>query len=95
MTIRKEVLQRLIGQRRSASSLARELGLRRADMEDELRHVIRSAEAHRYRVNVEPAACKACGFRFDERKLAKPSRCPACRGNRLYEAQITIEGELD
>lgn len=76
---------------RTASSLAQELGVDRARIEDDLRHVIRTARAASQRVSVEPARCKACGFTFDESRLLKPSRCPSCKGTRLYEALIRIE----
>ena len=75
---------------RSVSSLARELGLGRGDMEAELRHLIRSARAAGHRIVVEPARCRSCGFQFGEHKLAKPGRCPVCRGTRLFEAQVLV-----
>ena len=73
------------------SSLARELGLRRGDVEDDLRHMIRSARAQGHRVVVLPARCRSCGFEFGDDKLAKPGKCPACRGSRIFEAQIQVE----
>ena len=73
------------------SSLARELGLPRRDVEDDLRHMIRSARAAGHRVVVLPARCKTCGFTFDEGRLAKPGKCPACRESRIFEAQIGVE----
>lgn len=76
---------------RTASSLARELGLRRGDMDSELRHVIRSAQAAGHVVMIEPARCKSCGFTFDETKLTKPSKCPSCRGSRVFEPLLRIE----
>lgn len=88
---RKELLTILTVQPRSVSSLARELGLKRGDVEDDLAHVIRSARAAGHRVIVQPARCRACDFTFGEDKLSKPGKCPACRGTRLYEAQISIE----
>jgi predicted Zn-ribbon and HTH transcriptional regulator len=91
MAFRKDLLALLSDQPRSASSLARELGLKRADIEEDLRHAIRSAQAAGHRVRVLPARCKACGFEFAEDRLAKPGKCPACRGSRIYEAQILIE----
>src|SRR5688500_2916407 len=91
MTFRKSLLEALTAQPRSVSSIARELGLKRGDVEDDLRHAIRSARASGRRVVIEPARCRACGFTFGEDKLAKPSRCPSCRGERLYEAQVRIE----
>ena len=93
MTLRKSLLDALSVQSRSVSSLARELGLKRGDVEDDLRHAIRSARAAGQHVVIDPARCRACGFTFGEDKLAKPSRCPSCRSERLYEAQIRVEAE--
>jgi hypothetical protein len=36
-------------------------------------------------------ADEGAGFTFSEEKPAKPGKCPACRGTRLYEPQISIE----
>jgi len=88
---RKELIALLSTQPRSVSWLARELGLTRGDVEDDLRHAIRSARAAGHHVIVEPAKCRSCGFTFGEDKLSKPSKCPACRGTRLYEAQIRVQ----
>ena len=92
MTFRKTLIDVLTAQPRSVSSIARELGLKRGDVEDDLRHAIRSARASGRRVLIEPARCRSCGFTFGDDKLSKPSRCPACRSERLFEAQIRIEG---
>ncbi len=91
MTFRKDLLQLLTTEPCSVSSIARELRLPRRDVEDDLRHLIRSARAAGHRIVVEPARCRACGFTFGEDKLAKPGKCPACRSTWLYEAQIRIE----
>jgi predicted Zn-ribbon and HTH transcriptional regulator len=91
MAYRRDLLAMLTAGPRTASSLARELGLRRGDMEAELRHIIRSIEASGHVVVVDPARCKACGFVFDERKLTKPSKCPACKASRLFEPLLRIE----
>jgi predicted Zn-ribbon and HTH transcriptional regulator len=88
VTLRRQLIELLSGEPRSASSLARELGVTRKDMEDDLRHALRSARAAGYRIDVLPARCKACGFVFDAEKLRKPSRCPACKGTRLFEPMI-------
>lgn len=90
MTVRKDLVKLLSAEPRSVSSVARELGLTRGDAEDDLRHAIRSAIAAGHRVEVLPARCRACGFTFDEHKLSKPGKCPACRGTRLYEPQVFI-----
>jgi predicted Zn-ribbon and HTH transcriptional regulator len=90
MTFRKDLMTILTAQPRSVSSIARELGLARKDVEDDLRHLIRSANAAGHHVVIEPARCRSCGFTFGPEKLSKPGKCPECRGTWLYEAQIGI-----
>ncbi len=90
MTLRRLLIDLLSHEPRSISSLARELGLGRGDIEDDLRHAIRSARAQGHDVQVIPSRCKSCDFLFGEEKLTKPSRCPACKGTRLYEPMIRV-----
>ena len=90
MAFRKELLRILTVQPRSVSSIARDLGMDRRDVEEDLRHLIHSARAAGHRVLVQPAECRACGFTFGGDKLNKPGKCPACRSSWLYEAQISI-----
>jgi transcriptional regulator len=90
MTRRRELIELLSTEPRSVSWLARELGLRRGDVEDDLRHALRSAAANGYRVDVIPARCKDCGFVCDAERLTKPGRCPSCKGSRLFEPQIRL-----
>jgi predicted Zn-ribbon and HTH transcriptional regulator len=92
VAFRRDLLDRL-SEPRTASALARDLGLKRRDVEEDLPHVVRSARAAGYRVVVEPARCKTCGFTFDQERLSKPGRCPQCRGSRLYEPLIRIVRE--
>ena len=90
MTLRKNFVDWLSPEPRTASWLARELGVRRGDVEEDLRHALRSARAAGHDVEVIPARCKACEFVFSEEKLDKPSRCPACKGTRLFEPMFRI-----
>jgi len=87
---RKDLIALLSREPRSVGSLARQLGLRRGDVEDDLRHALRSARAAGHRVTVTPACCRQCGFVFGEDRLVKPSRCPQCKGTRILEAQIAL-----
>jgi len=89
MAFRRQLIDLLSDDFRSASSIARELGLTR-DIEDDLRHALRSARAAGHDVEIVPARCKSCGFVFGEDKLLKPGRCPACKGSRLFEPMIRI-----
>jgi transcriptional regulator len=90
VVFRKDLVKLLSEQPRSVSSLARELGLKRGDIEDDLRHAIRSATSAGHQVEILPARCRTCGFTFDAQKLTKPGKCPACKGTRLFEPQIFI-----
>lgn len=89
MTLRRQ-LREALSTPRSASSLARELGLRRGDVEEDLRHAIRSARAAGEQVVITPARCKQCGFVFEAEKLSKPGKCPECRGTRIFEPLVGI-----
>jgi transcriptional regulator len=88
---RRRALQDLLAEPRTASSLARELKLGRGEIEDELRHMIRSAVAAGHTILVEPARCKACGFTFGQDKLTKPGKCPECRSTWLFEPLLRVE----
>jgi transcriptional regulator len=89
MVYRKQLID-LLREPRTPSSLARELGLRRGEIDAELAHLIRSARAAGHRIAIEPAKCRSCGFTFDERNLSKPGKCPECRSTWLYEPLISI-----
>jgi len=91
VAFRKHLMEMLSAEPRTASSLARELQLERRSMEEDLRHMIRSARAAGHRVIVEPARCKSCGFSFDEERLSKPGKCPECRSTWLFEPLIRVE----
>jgi len=90
VAFRRRLLDLLSHEFRSVSSLARELGTTRGDVEEDLRHALRSARAAGHDIEIVPARCKSCDFLFGEDKLAKPGRCPACKGSRLFEPMIRI-----
>jgi transcriptional regulator len=90
MAFRRQLIELLSDDYRSASSLARELGMTRGDVEDDLRHALRSVRAAGHDIEIVPARCRSCGFVFGEDKLLKPGRCPACKGSRLFEPMMRI-----
>jgi transcriptional regulator len=91
MAFRRQIIELLSHEPRSASSIAREMGLRRGEIDDDLRHALRSAAVAGHRIEVIPARCKDCGFTFAPDRLIKPGRCPVCKGSRLFEALIRIQ----
>jgi predicted Zn-ribbon and HTH transcriptional regulator len=88
---RKNLIELLSHEPRSVSSIAREMGLRRGDVEADLRHALRSAAAAGHAIEIIPARCKDCGFTFGDDRLVKPGRCPSCKGSRLFEPLIGIQ----
>ena len=91
MAFRRQLVELLSRGARSASSLARAMGLTRGDVEADLEHALRSAKAAGYDIVVVPSRCKDCGFTFGPDRVTKPGRCPACKGSRLYEPLIRLE----
>jgi predicted Zn-ribbon and HTH transcriptional regulator len=90
VSTRTDLLRILTAEPTSVSALARALRRTKGDIEDHLRHAIRTARAAGHEVVVEPARCRTCGFAFGEEKLVKPGKCPRCRGTRLIEARVSI-----
>jgi predicted Zn-ribbon and HTH transcriptional regulator len=90
LVFRRQLIELLAHEPRTASSVAREMGLRRGEIEEDLHHALRSATAAGHRIEIIPARCKDCGFTFGPDRLIKPGRCPSCKGSRLFEALIRI-----
>lgn len=90
VTFRRDLIDLLSHEPRSAASIARDLGLRRGEVEEDLRHALRSAAAAGHQIEVIPSRCKDCGFTFAGDRLVKPGRCPTCKGSRLFEPLIRI-----
>ncbi len=89
MAFRRDLLPWL-AEPRTVSALAKMLGAKKTDVEDDVRHLIRSAKAAGHRVTIVPAKCRACGFTFPDAKLSKPGKCPACRKTWVFEPMIQI-----
>jgi predicted Zn-ribbon and HTH transcriptional regulator len=90
MTQRRKIGD-MLREPRTVSSIAHELGLNRDEVEDHIKHLVRTARTQKRAVHVEPARCRSCGFRFSSDKISKPSKCPECGGTRLYEPLIQIK----
>lgn len=89
---RKELLELLRAAPRSVEDIALALELEPRDVEDDLRHLLKSARHTGYRVTITPARCRHCGFRFHADKLHKPGKCPRCRQTWISPPLIQIEG---
>ena len=89
---RKDLLELLRAAPRSVADIARLLELEPKDVEDDLRHLLRSVKHTGARVTVTPAQCRHCGFRFRADKLHKPGKCPRCHETWISPPLIRIDG---
>jgi predicted Zn-ribbon and HTH transcriptional regulator len=93
-TRRQQLRALLLRETFDFGTLREVLGLGVRDLEQELRHVERSARGAGERLVVEPARCLGCGFAFRERAarhLHAPGRCPQCRSERIADPSFRIE----
>jgi predicted Zn-ribbon and HTH transcriptional regulator len=93
---RRQQLRALLRREELSFDLLRELlGVSVRLLEEELRHVERTARGAGERLRVSPARCLACGFVFRHRAgrhLHAPGRCPRCRSERIADPAFRIEG---
>jgi predicted Zn-ribbon and HTH transcriptional regulator len=87
---RKDLIELLLKRPLSIQQIARLLDERPRDVEDDLRHLLRSLKKRPYRAVVTPARCRKCGFRFHDDKLHKPGKCPRCHETWISEPLIEI-----
>jgi transcriptional regulator len=90
MTIRQQIAE-MLKQPRTMSSVVHELKLTRQEVEEHLKHVLKTARAEDKDIRVEPARCRSCGYTFGKDKMTMPSKCPECKGTRLYEPLVQIK----
>lgn len=68
----------------TARTLSREVGISERDVAGHLEHLRRTLRREGRRLEVEPASCLRCGFRFEKRaRITRPGRCPRCGGERI------------
>ena len=90
MTLRQQIAD-MLRQPRTISSVAHELKLTREEVEEHLKHLLKTAKAADQAVKIEPARCRSCGYTFSTDKLTQPGKCPDCKGTRLYEPLVQIK----
>jgi predicted Zn-ribbon and HTH transcriptional regulator len=77
---------------RSVKELSQQLSLSERDVASALEKLGRSLERGPASLSREAPRCLACGFEFSERtRIARPSRCPECRSERIQPPRFWIE----
>jgi predicted Zn-ribbon and HTH transcriptional regulator len=94
VTIRSALRAALLEGPLTARELSARVGIGEKEVAEHLEHLARSLRHSGERFLVEPARCLACGFVFKERtRLARPSKCPVCRSQRLKAARFHVAGK--
>lgn len=90
---RKDLIPLLLGNPMSVAQIARLVRETPGDIENDLLHLLQSLKHTEYTSVIEPARCRKCSFEFDTRTLAKPSKCPECKGTWIQESRITLQSK--
>ncbi len=91
-TRRQRLVDLLEAHEQSFEGLRVALGVPVRQLEDDLRHVERSAKQQGATLAVTPAECESCGYVFRDRgRYITPGRCPKCRGERIQDAVFALE----
>jgi predicted Zn-ribbon and HTH transcriptional regulator len=87
---RRDLVEILKQRSLSAHELAELLQVPVKEIHEDLAHLQRSLKHLPYRLEVEPASCKKCGFCFAKDRLTKPGKCPVCKQTWIAEPRIHI-----
>lgn len=88
---RKDLIPLLLDNPMSVAQIARLVRETPRDIENDLLHLLKSLKHTEYTSAIEPARCRKCGFEFDTRTLAKPSKCPECKATWILEPRVTLQ----
>ena len=92
-TPRQRLMRWLTESEYSFEDLRVALDIPARELEEELRHVERSARRQHMRLAVLPPKCRDCGFGFPGRlrkHLSPPTRCPKCRSHRIEPPRFRV-----
>ena len=92
-TVRQRLLRWLVRSEYSFEDLRTALEIPPRELEDELRHVEKSARAQGLRLRTLAPVCRDCGFDFPGRMrkhLHPPGRCPKCRSPRIEPPKFRV-----
>src|SRR5262245_56413159 len=84
-TVRQAIRAALRNAVLSAHEISAAIGIREREIPAHLESIERGAKRRNERFIVDPARCEQCDFVFKKReRLATPSRCPACKSERIH-----------
>ena len=93
-TAREAMLELLRERTLTLRELSQRASLSEREIATHLPHLGRSLRAQGERLVIKSARCLACNFEFSRRtRFSAPSRCPACKSERIDPPRFRIELE--
>ncbi len=88
---RKALEQLLLEGPFSLHDLVKKTGETPEDLGNDLDHLIKTLrnEGNR-KIEIEPAYCRKCDFRFSEDHFTKPTKCPSCNDSWIKEPRFRV-----
>lgn len=94
-TIRRQIAALLARRQADAKDISRQVGIPEKAVWDHLVHIERSCRRGAASLEVQPAACRDCGFVFAKRqRLQTPSRCPRCHSEAIEPPRFSLTAPL-
>jgi transcriptional regulator len=92
-TVRQAIVTLLERQTLSAREISAAVRIPEKEVLAHLEHIRLATHKGGEQLQLIPAACKKCGFAFRKReRLARPGKCPVCRGEQIVEPLYAIKG---
>ena len=89
--LRKDLLELLRNGSMDLVEIARRLAVTQKDVEDDIKHLIKSLKHADDRLVITPAYCRKCDFEFNKDKLHKPGKCPKCHSTWIQGPLLDVE----
>jgi transcriptional regulator len=91
-TIRQEITALLSEGEYGAKNISKIVRISEKEVYEHLEHIGRSLKSQKMRLNIIPALCLECGFKFEGRnRFTSPGKCPKCKGEHIQDPQYCIE----
>ncbi|MDX1812320.1 MAG: transcriptional regulator [Gammaproteobacteria bacterium] len=87
---RKTLIEILENNPMGISEIAEATGVGFKEIEEDLHHLQKSLRHQSYQMEITPAECQDCSFKFGKDKLHRPGRCPVCKQKHVTEPLIEI-----
>ncbi len=90
-TTRQEIITLLSEGEHGAKDISKIIRISEKEVYTHLEHINRSLKSQKRRLNITPAECLSCGFKFEARnRFSSPGRCPKCKGEHIQDPKYVI-----